>query len=120
MLLERRSHQRYALTLTAEKTDENGLVTQIQILELSVGGCFLQWFSGAELGDNFRLKIPLESGNVLPVYCKVIYRFPNNGIGIKFVGLTRFEQDLIAELIFSHVRQEKLLNEKSLKVSAFS
>ena len=117
MLTERRKYQRYPLTLTTQKTEENGTVTELRILEMSVGGCFLQWFAGAELGDNFRLKIPLLNRNFLPVFCKVIYRFPNKGIGIKFVNLTKFEQDLIAEIIFAHVRNENLATQKSLELT---
>lgn len=109
MLQQSQRHQKYEITLFGQRADENGSFVRLRILELSIFGCFIEWFPNVQLGESFRLKIPLANGNALPIQCKVIYRFPNNGIGVKFLDLTQFEQDLIVELIFINLSQKNLL-----------
>lgn len=103
---ERRKYERFPLTLTAQRETSAGAVSKIHVLEISVSGCFVEWFEDARLGDAFRLKIPLLNGNFLPVSCKVIYRFTNIGVGIQFADLSDFERQLIAEVICFQMRRQ--------------
>src|SRR5690606_17893222 len=63
------------------------------------GGCFTDWEENIYTGDEFRLEIGLPNGNRLPLKCKALYRFDNTGIGVQFIDITQFEQELIAKLI---------------------
>lgn len=103
---ERRKYERFSFILEAQREDEKGASAKVRVLEISVTGCFVEWFDDARLGDGFRLKIPLANGNFLPVFCKIIYRFTNIGVGVQFPDLTEFEQDLIAETIRFQMRKQ--------------
>lgn len=67
--------------------------------QISIGGCFTDWEENIYTGDEFRLEIELPNGNKLPLKCKALYRFDNTGIGVQFLDITQFEQELIAGLI---------------------
>ena len=110
MLEERRKYDRFPLTLVAQRENEKGIASKITILELSVNGCFIEWINDAKIGDNFRLKIPLLRGDYLPIPCKIIYRLSGTGIGLKFLDVTRFEQDLIAGVIHFNMRKRGVYN----------
>ena len=49
-----------------------------------------------------------QTGNRLPVTCKVVYCFDDKGIGAKFVDITKFEQDLIAKTISASLEMDGL------------
>lgn len=99
MLEERRKYERFPLSLVIQRESEKGIASKITILELSINGCFVEWIDDARVGESFRLKIPLLRGSCLPVASKIIYRLNNTGIGFKFIDLTKFEKDLLAEVI---------------------
>lgn len=84
--------------------------------QISVGGCLTEWDDHLFTGDEFRMEIALPNGNRLPLVCKVLYRFEDNGVGVKFVDLTKFEQELISKIISHRLDQEGL----PVQVSAFS
>ena len=52
------------------------------------------------------MEIELPNKNFLPLRCKALYRFENAGIGIKFVDISKFEQELIASIIANKLEQE--------------
>ena len=51
------------------------------------------------VGEEFRLEVQLPNKNWLPLYCKVLYKTEEIGIGAKFLNITRFEQELLAKII---------------------
>lgn len=57
-------------------------------------------------GDEFRLEMSLPHKNKLPLKCKVIYNFDGKGAGIRFSDISRFEQDLLAEIIMQKLEEE--------------
>ncbi len=51
------------------------------------------------VGDEFRLLLQLPNRNYLPLICKALYKFADNGIGTRFLDITQFEQELLAKII---------------------
>jgi hypothetical protein len=86
------------------------------IQQISVGGCLTEWDENLFTGEEFRMEIELPNGNRLPLICKVIYRFEDNGVGVKFVDLTKFEQELVSKIISHRLDKEGL----PVQVSAFA
>ena len=81
--------------------------TQETILQqISIGGCFTGWEENVYVGDEFRMEIQLPNGNYLPLKCKALYRFDHTGIGVKFIDICQFEQELISKIIAHKLEQE--------------
>lgn len=74
--------------------------------QISVGGCFTGWEENIYIGDEFRMEIRLPNGNFLPLQCKALYRFDHTGIGVKFLDITQFEQELISRVIAARLEEE--------------
>lgn len=64
------------------------------------------WDDDIYIGDEFRMEIELPNRNYLPLACKALYRFDHTGIGIKFIDISRFEQDLIAKIVEARLESE--------------
>jgi len=98
MSINQRQHIRFSLDIPAiysrfgEKQDT--LLEQI-----SIGGCFMRWDSEILIGDEFRLEVELPNKNYLPLYCRALYRFEHAGIGVRFLDICEFEQELISKII---------------------
>lgn len=76
--------------------------------QISIGGCLLGWDENISVGEEFRLLVQLPNKNYLPLRCKALYSYSEEGFGVKFLDLTKFEQELIAKIISYQ------LNEKGL------
>lgn len=99
MSISQRRHTRFSLDIPATIVTKYGEQQDTILQQISVGGCFTDWEENIYAGDEFRLEIRLPNGNKLPLRCKAIYRFENTGIGVRFVDVSQFEQDLIASII---------------------
>lgn len=76
--------------------------------QISIGGCFTGWEENIYVGDEFRLEIELPNKNRLPLRCKAVYRFEDTGVGVKFVDITQFEQELVSKIISHRLEIEGL------------
>ncbi len=103
-----RQHIRFSLDIPAVRYTKFGERIETVLLQISIGGGLAEWDENVYVGDEFRLEIRLPNKNWLPLKCKALYRFENNGVGIKFVDITRFEQELIARIISGSLAQEGL------------
>ena len=45
------------------------------------------------------MEIELPNKNYLPLHCRALYRFDHTGIGVKFIDICEFEQELISKII---------------------
>lgn len=99
MTIEKRRFIRFSLDIPAFLMGEEGDEVRAMIRQLSVGGCQADWSDNLFLKDEFRLEFPLPNKNRLPLTAKVIYRLPGRWIGIKFEGICKFEQELLAQII---------------------
>jgi PilZ domain len=99
MQLSQRQHIRFSLDLPAIRYTRFGERQEILLHQISIGGCLLEWDENILTGEVFRLEIQLPNKNWLPLNCKVLYKFEDNGIGAKFLEITKFEQELVGKII---------------------
>ncbi len=81
---------------------------EIIINQISIGGCLVETDENIFVGEDFRLEVQLPNKNWLPLYCKVLYKMEDVGIGAKFLNITRFEQELLAKLISQNLETSNL------------
>lgn len=108
MSIEQRRFIRFSLDIPAIRQHENGEKRQILLHQISVGGCMTSSDETIYTGDEFRILLRLPNGNFLPLACKALYKFPDIGIGAKFLEITEFEQQLLADIISQTLETEGL------------
>lgn len=108
MSISQRQHIRFSLDLPAIRYTKFGERQEIVLHQISIGGCLLEWDDSILTGEVFRLEIQLPNGNWLPLTCKVLYKFEDNGIGAKFLDITKFEQELVGKVISNNLSQSGL------------
>ena len=99
MSINQRKHVRFSLDIPAVLITKYGEKQHTLLQQISIGGCFTDWEENIYAGDEFRLEIELPNKNRLPLSCKAVYRFEDTGIGVKFLNLSQFEQELISKII---------------------
>jgi hypothetical protein len=99
MSINQRKHVRFSLDIPAILISKYGEKQNTLLQQISIGGCFTDWEENIYAGDEFRLEIELPNKNRLPLTCKAVYRFENTGIGVKFLNISQFEQELISKII---------------------
>ncbi len=108
MSIEQRQHIRFSLDIPAIRFTKYGEAVETTIGQISIGGCLTEWDENVFVGDEFRLLIQLPNKNFLPLMCKALYRFVDNGIGTKFLNITHFEQELISRDNLAKPRKTRL------------
>jgi hypothetical protein len=116
MSIEQRQHIRFSLDIPAIRFTKYGEAVETTLGQISIGGCLTEWDENVFVGDEFRLLVQLPNKNFLPLMCKALYRFADNGIGAKFLNITQFEQELISEVISQNLEKQGL----PLQVSPFA
>lgn len=99
MSLSQRQHIRFSLDLPAIRYTKFGEKQEVLLHQISIGGCLLEWDENIYTGEVFRLELQLPNKNWLPLACKILYKFEDNGIGAKFLDITKFEQELLSRII---------------------
>ncbi len=99
MSVNQRQHIRFSLEVPAFIQTKYGERQAILLQQISIGGCFTEWDESLFPGDELRVEIELPTGGVLPLRSKAVYRFENTGIGVRFTDISRFEQQLVADVI---------------------
>jgi hypothetical protein len=108
MSIEKRRHIRFSLDIPAVRCTKYGEAIDIMLHQISIGGCLAEFDETVLVGEEFRLLIQLPNQNRLPLACKVLYRFSDNEIGAKFLGITQFEQELISKIVSHNLTQQGL------------
>lgn len=108
MSIENRRFIRFLLDIPAVKRKSENQSSEIFIKQVSIGGCLIDWDDADFPGDEFRMELELPNKNLLPLLCKVIYKFDNTGVGVKFYEITQFEQELLAGIISERLESEGL------------
>lgn len=108
MSINQRKHIRFSLDIPAILVTKHGERQETLLQQISIGGCFTEWEENIYAGDEFRLEIELPNKNRLPLACKAIYRFEDTGIGVSFLDITLFEQELISKIIANKLQMEGL------------
>lgn len=99
MSINQRQHIRFSLDIPAFIYTKFGERQETRLQQISIGGCFTGWEENIYIGDEFRMEIELPNKNYLPLSCKALYRFDYTGIGVKFLDICEFEQELISKII---------------------
>lgn len=99
MSIDQRQHIRFSLDIPAIIYSKFGEKQETLLQQISIGGCFTGWEENIYVGDEFRMEIELPNKNYLPLYCKTLYRFDHTGLGVKFIDICEFEQELISKII---------------------
>ena len=99
MSINQRQHIRFSLDIPAIIYTKFGERRETRLEQISIGGCFTAWDEDIYVGDEFRMEIELPNKNYIPLYCRALYRFDHAGIGIKFMNISGFEQELISKII---------------------
>ena len=108
MSIEKRQFIRFSLDIPAIRYTKYGEAVETMISQISIGGCLAEWDESVYVGDEFRLLIQLPNENFLPLTCKAMYKFADNGIGTKFLDITQFEQELLAGIISKTLEKQGL------------
>jgi len=108
MSISQRRYIRFSFDIPALLITKFGERHETILQQISIGGCFTEWEENIYTGDEFRLEIELPNKNRLPLKCKALYRFEDTGIGVKFLNITQFEQQLIAKIISHRLAIEGL------------
>ena len=108
MGIEQRRHIRFSLDIPAMRYTKYGEAVETLISQISIGGCLVEWDESVYIGDEFRMLLQLPNKNFLPLTCKALYIFPDNGIGTKFLDITQFEQELLAKVIAHSLEMQGL------------
>jgi hypothetical protein len=108
MGIEQRRHIRFSMDIPATRYTKYGEAVETVISQISIGGCLAEWDESVYIGDEFRLLLQLPNKNFLPLTCKALYKFPDNGIGTKFMDITQFEQELLAKIISHSLEMQGL------------
>lgn len=106
MSINQRRHIRFSLDIPAFIHSKFGESQETRLEQISIGGCFTGWEENIYVGDEFRMEIQLPNGNYLPLQCRALYRFDHTGIGVKFIDICQFEQELISEIIANKLETE--------------
>ena len=99
MSINQRQHVRFSLDIPAIIYTKYGEKQHTILQQISIGGGFTGWEENIYIGDEFRMEIELPNKNYLPLACKALYRFEHTGIGVKFIDISKFEQELITKII---------------------
>ena len=108
MPIENRQYIRFSLDLPAVRFNRYGEAVNTILHQISIGGCLAEWDENILVGEEFRLLMRLPNQNFLPLTGKVLYRFIDNGIGVKFLEITQFEQELVSEIISQNLEDQGL------------
>ena len=106
MSINQRQHIRFSLDIPAIIYFKYGGKQETRLEQISIGGCFTGWEENILIGDEFRMEIELPNKNFLPLHCRALYRFEHTGIGVKFVDICQFEQELITQIIANKLEVE--------------
>jgi hypothetical protein len=108
MAIEQRRHIRFSLDIPAIRYTKYGEAIETVLNQISIGGCLVEWDENVYVADEFRLLVQLPNKNFLPLICKALYCFEDNGIGAKFLDITKFEQELITKIIAHNLELQGL------------
>lgn len=108
MSIEKRQFIRFSLDIPAMRYTRYGEAVPTILHQISIGGCLTEWDENLFVGEEFRLLITLPNKNFLPLTGKVLYRSADNGVGVRFLGITQFEQELVSQIISQNLEDQGL------------
>ena len=108
MSIEKRRFIRFSLDIPAYQFNKNDEPVKIMVRQISIGGCLAELDENILIGEEFRLEFTLPNKNRLPLYGKAVYHFGSKGVGVQFLNISRFEQELVGNIISEQIENEGL------------
>ena len=93
-----RRHQRVPLILEVRWESLSGKHTA-RTTDISPGGCYIETIGQVTVGEQVGFEIQLPTGNWMPLLGEVVYRHPNLGFGLRFIGLTEQDQNVLTQTL---------------------
>lgn len=106
MSISQRKHIRLTLDIPAVRFADDGEKIATVLYQISIGGCLIEWDESITEQEEFRMEVQLPDKNWLPLNCKALYRFPDDGIGIQFQDITEFEQELVVKIMSNNLEMD--------------
>jgi hypothetical protein len=94
---ERRQHKRFPLLLDVRFPSLGQY--SLQTYDVSLGGCYVESPGELAVGQLVPFEIQLPTGDWMPVYAQVAHHSPYIGLGMRFLGLTERDKDLLTRTI---------------------
>jgi c-di-GMP-binding flagellar brake protein YcgR len=113
MSISQRKHLRLTLDIPAVRHSQDGEKISTVLYQISIGGCLIEWDESIGEKEEFRMEVQLPDKNWLPLECKALYQFPDDGVGIQFQDISEFEQELIASIMSNSLEKEGIPLEQS-------
>ena len=95
-----------AVDLPAYRINANGEKLETLIYQIGVGGCLISWDESLQKGERFRMELQLPNLNWLPLSCKAVYCFTEDAVGVQFEDISKFEQDLLVEIMSNKLTRD--------------
>jgi hypothetical protein len=93
-LSERRSSQRAPLLLEVRWESLSGKHSA-RATDISLSGCYIESIGQVTVGEKIHIEIQLPSGSWMPLQGEVVYRQDHLAFGLRFIGLTDQEQEML-------------------------
>lgn len=68
----------------------------LQTYDVSLGGCYVEVLGELAIGQLVPFEIQLPKGGWISVHAQVVHHTPYIGLGLRFLGLTPTNRDLLA------------------------
>ena len=98
MTNERRRQPRASAMLEIRWEDLSGRYNA-RITDISVDGCYIESIGQVTVGQQIRFEIHLPTKTWVPVRGEVVNHHPNLGFGVRFVGMTEQEKEVLAQML---------------------
>lgn len=77
---------------------------EVAVPDIGLGGCFFEGLWVEAAGERFGVELRMPDGNWLPLDCERV-RQEDGGVGVRFVDVTLFQQDLLARVLAAAARK---------------
>lgn len=104
MSTAQREFTRFAVFIEARIRTANDERVSAVIGDIGLGGCFFDGLWVEAAGEKFGVELRMPNGNWLPIECERV-RQEDGGVGVKFIDVTLFQQDLLAGVIADAARK---------------
>ena len=104
MSTPQRQYTRFTLEIEARIRTAAGERVEAVVSDIGLGGCFFEGLWVEAAGERFSVEIRMPNGNWLPIDCERV-RQEDGGVGVRFIEVTLFQQDLLAGVIATAARK---------------
>src|SRR5580765_2393200 len=97
MIIERRKHQRYPLSLELRLAAASGK-SEVRLSDLSLGGCYIDTIGQVSVGENVTFEINVPAMQWVSFRGTVTYAHPGFGFGVRFSTLNALQETAVTQM----------------------